>query len=484
MNVTEPIIQVALLGTSNREFVPGALPDALAVLGKQVLEIAEDKESALYQISAAAFAYNRAGWKPQSAGETIRVEEAPEEDCPYFNDEQAALFERLSSSRYLLLYAYRKAIHAWRIIPPVLLPSLLRRAYDRNNPNREEELELLARLVGKRGQWLLQYMKLPDWKGISIESWETASHSERKQILARCRKEDPAKAIDLLRNGWKQESAAHRDELLSVLETNLSKSDEPFLQEVVNSDRSTTVKETARNLLFRMPDSEWVKRCCELLRGRLRYRPILGWSYDKLEYTPEMKQLGLEEVSSNKKEKDEEFLLRQLAQRVPLSFWSELLDCTPELAARKLVRHLPFRHFQLEEPVRNFSDSLWAYVTLKEDSSYFQQDALVALLTPEQRENLEFPKQMKSYLIPEAWYNADFTPWGPRFSEYVVSWLLQNKYIYLVDAVSERLGLYLAPQIRGKLEQAALENRDTSIHEFCVKTEEYMTLKTEIDKNL
>ena len=28
MNVTEPIIQAALLGTANREFVPGAFPES------------------------------------------------------------------------------------------------------------------------------------------------------------------------------------------------------------------------------------------------------------------------------------------------------------------------------------------------------------------------------------------------------------------------------------------------------------------------
>lgn len=33
-----------------------------------------------------------------------------------------------------------------------------------------------------------------------------------------------------------------------------------------------------------------------------------------------MKKLGLEEVSSNKNEKDDRFLLRQLAERVPLKF--------------------------------------------------------------------------------------------------------------------------------------------------------------------
>lgn len=55
-----------------------------------------------------------------------------------------------------------------------------------------------------------------------------------------------------------------------------------------------------------------------------------------------MKKLGLEEVSSNKNEKDDRFLLRQLAERVPLSFWSEFYDCPPEKAASKLAKNPSF----------------------------------------------------------------------------------------------------------------------------------------------
>ena len=87
------------------------------------------------------------------------------------------------------------------------------------------------------------------------------------------------------------------------------------------TDRSSNVKETARRLLCSLPDSELVKIYEELLRGKLHFNFLLGWSYDKIEFTPEMKKLGLEEVSSNKNEKDDRFLLRQLAERVPLSFW-------------------------------------------------------------------------------------------------------------------------------------------------------------------
>ena len=97
----------------------------------------------------------------------------------------------------------------------------------------------------------------------------------------------------------------------------LSKSDEAFLQEIVATDRSSNVKETARRLLCSLPDSKLVKIYENYCGGN--YISISFWDgrMIRLNLTPEMKKLGLEEVSSNKNEKDDRFLLRQLAERVP-----------------------------------------------------------------------------------------------------------------------------------------------------------------------
>lgn len=485
MNATEPVIQTALLGTANKEFVPGELPEALATLIRKIQEISEDPESALYQTAAATFAYRRAGWEPLSAKDIPPIQAAPEEHLPYFDSEQNALFARLESTSYLLLHAYRKAVASRRLIVPELLPPLIRRAFDRNNPNRNAEQALLARLAGNRGCWLLPHLGFTPWGKMETEAWDTASHNERKEILRQCRHEHPAQALEMLRNEWKSESAVHRDELLGYLRINLSKADETFLQEVAESDRSSTVKETARNLLCRMPESEQVKRYCEWLQEHLRYNALTGWSYKKPAYTPEMKKFGLEEVSPNKKEKDEEYLLRQLAQRVPLTFWCEFFGCDAEQAARRLARHQPFRKFfNLQEPIVNFSDSQWACYTLKEDPSYIRQEALVGLLTPAQREEIALPEKWENFnFIPTSWFNEDGKPWGPRFSEHIVSWLLQNRYLYYVNDTAEHLALYLDPSQQSRIEQhlSAITEEAPSILEFCTKTSEYMSLKTAID---
>lgn len=81
MNVTEPIIQAALLGTANREFVPGAFPESLQTLVDGIHGKAEDTESFLYMTAASAFAYRRAGWEPAGAEGIVPVKQPRKRNC-------------------------------------------------------------------------------------------------------------------------------------------------------------------------------------------------------------------------------------------------------------------------------------------------------------------------------------------------------------------------------------------------------------------
>ena len=154
--------------------------------------------------------------------------EAPGEDLPYLGDGQNAMLSRLLQMRFLLPYAYRKAAAMHRIISPEVLPPLLRRAYDRNNSTGIEERELLAVLGGNRARWLLGLMGCSDTSADGAEAWSTASHGERKSILRSCRRDNPVAALEMLKGDWKNESAAHRNELLACLQVNLGKADEQF----------------------------------------------------------------------------------------------------------------------------------------------------------------------------------------------------------------------------------------------------------------
>ncbi|WP_279141785.1 DUF5691 domain-containing protein [Bacteroides acidifaciens] len=485
MNVTDQLINIALLGTATRELIATDLPEELQDSLRDIQEKAEDAETAFYQLSALGFAFRRAGLKAYLLKDPVSVSEAPEESKACFSREVGELLTSLHSNRnsYLLLYAYRKAIAFDKLLPPVYLPALLQRAFDRNNPKRHEEQRWLSELSGRRGRWLLSEMGLPVWGEPGNESWETASHEERKRMLCRLRQEQPEQGLALLQTELKNESAAHREELIRCLRIGLTKADEAFLQELLLKDRSGSVKETARRLLCSLPDSELVKTYQELLRGKLHFNFLSGWSYDKIEYTPEMKKLGFEEVSANKDEKDDRFLLRQLAERVPLSFWSEFYDCTPEKAAGKLAKKPPFQKlFDLSSPILNFGDSVWAYYTLKENAEEDMSLALAGLLSPSQREEIAF-QTIKGGLIPDSWFNEDGGEWGMKFSSYVLQRLLRNNY-YLPKETAEQLAVYFPAEMRGTLERIAAsvtkQENNTTFY-FCRLVLEYMDVKQKID---
>lgn len=486
MNVTESIINTALLGTAAKEFVPAGLPEALQESFREFREKAEDTEATFFRMSALTFAYHRAGLEPLPAEAATAIDEAPEDEKSYFDRQAGELLTQLHANRnrYLLLHAYRKASRCDKLIPPLYLPALLEHAFDRNNPDKHEEQALLARITGNRGRWLLQHMELPDWGDTGTESWETASHEERKRMLRSLRKENPEQGLALLQTELKNDSAAHREELIQCLRINLGKNDEPFLQEIAATDRSSNVKETARRLLCSLPDSLLVSTYCDLLRGKLHYNLLLGWSYDKISFTPEMKKLGLEEISSNKQEKDEHFLLRQLAERVPLAFWAEFYHCSPEKAAGKLAKKPPFSpHFALCHPIENFGDSLWAYYTLKENPDEANVSSLMGLLPPEQREKIHFQTESKNTYIPDSWFNADGTTWGIKFSSRVMQRILRSNYYYYPKETAERLALYFPPEMEQKLEQqAASLEADNPIAKFCRLTAEYLRIKERIHK--
>lgn len=485
MNLTDHIINVALLGTATRELVTADFPEELQDTLRDIQEKAEDAEAVFYQQSALSFACAHAGMEVYAPEGTEKVTEAPDENSAYFSREVGELltFLHINKNQHLLLYAYRKAAESGKLIFPAYLPTLLRRAFDRNNPYRYEEQHWLSRLAGQRGRWLLPQMGLPAWGESGNETWETASHEERKRMLCNLRKEHPEQGLALLQTELKNESAAHRDELIQCLRLGLSKTDETFLQEIAATDRSSNVKETARQLLCSLPDSELVKTYEGLLRGKLRFNLLLGWSYEKIEFTPEMKKLGLEEVSSNKNEKDDRYLLRQLAERVPLSFWSEFYDCAPEKAATKLAKSPPFQKlFDLSKPVLNFRDPVWAYGTLKENAEERIANELMGLLTPSQREEIAFQSDKGGY-IPDSWFNADGAVWGMKFSTRVLQRALRKNY-YLPKETAERLTLYFPSEMRKSIEQIAHstteQGNDVSVH-FCQLMMEYMDLKQRID---
>ncbi|MCS2765737.1 hypothetical protein NXV33_11970 [Bacteroides thetaiotaomicron] len=76
MNLTDHIINVALLGTATRELITTDFPEELQETLRDIQAKAEDAEALFYQQSALGFAFARAGVEAQSIAGVTNVTEA------------------------------------------------------------------------------------------------------------------------------------------------------------------------------------------------------------------------------------------------------------------------------------------------------------------------------------------------------------------------------------------------------------------------
>ncbi|HLM39344.1 MAG TPA: DUF5691 domain-containing protein [Microvirga sp.] len=95
-----------------------------------------------------------------------------------------------------------------------------------------------------------------DAASVTEEEWEIAKPSERVRIVERMRAADPAAARSFLSERFKNEKPPQREALLDALSVGMSAEDRPFIEEVMNGDRSEPVRLKARHLLFLVPASE------------------------------------------------------------------------------------------------------------------------------------------------------------------------------------------------------------------------------------
>ena len=72
MSITDNVINIALLGTANREMTSGELPEDLVGILERLKENAADGEEVFYKGAAAFFAYYRSGLEPLKLKDLFR----------------------------------------------------------------------------------------------------------------------------------------------------------------------------------------------------------------------------------------------------------------------------------------------------------------------------------------------------------------------------------------------------------------------------
>jgi hypothetical protein len=397
MSLWQDIVTNALLGTERKPFVKEAAQGALGELLGRVDDSAN--EAALLNSAAVVALYQQAGRLPAASAATPpAVAES---------DERSVCNERAAQHLALMLGGtHREALGEWlaiaasasRRIPEMLLPSILNFAIIHR-----EYQEAILPVLGNRGLWLAD--QNPAWgfaRAIQVDEalWQTGSPEERLALLKQIRREDAAKALELICLTWQQESPQDRARFVEVLRLNLSMNDEPFLEEALD-DKRKEVRKIAAELLTRMPESRLVSRMADRALLLLNYKTGAQAKFEvKLpkECDKAMTRDGLDSTSpytyGSQKLGDKAFLFAMILKAVPIDFWRQrwklttrdLLELTDQTEWQKAL-NLAWARSALE-----FHDTEMAEALLREypdkKKYLFAPLTLLDLLAADRREEI------------------------------------------------------------------------------------------------
>lgn len=338
MRVWEELATTALIGTERRQ------PDISAAgpLGDLLSRVESDgPEGKLLDAAAIVTPFRRAG-KKLSKNTSPVAEPCPPEHLAVCSFRlEACLGRILGGDQGDVLEEWLSlAASKGLLAPPRLLPSLLSTARGRRDLR-----PLVGPVLGERGSWLARLN--PAW-GFAVqveqttnadELWETGTRDERLALVKKLRVGNPAKARELVKASWKEDSPEERAQFLASFIENLSNDDEPFLETSLD-DKRKEVRRAATDLLARLPASALVARVTE------RVSPLLNFSADTaLDVTlPELpdKALirdGIEEVKEkNPKVGARAATLRQMLAVVPPIFWTAKWNVSVELLIESAMK--------------------------------------------------------------------------------------------------------------------------------------------------
>ncbi len=442
------IIHTALLGTDKKQLVAAELGPDLEPIASQVNAGTTSREEQFLQVAAVAFNYMKAGLMPlEKTGVTI--DPAPAEERPYCSVSATQVLHDIlaEESIPLLKYWLQVCCFKQKLVPTPLLPQLLQSATSQKSLQ-----PLLIESGGKRAAWLSQFNN--DWKftvaEISEELWQTGSADQRKHIIRLLRKENPGKAREWLQQTWAQEDANMKTELLKLLSENISAADIEFLQNIVN-EKSKKVKDEAVRLLKKIPGSTITGEYQDIVRNSIvvkKGKALLGMINKtglEVNLVPNINDTvfksGIEKLSSNKELSDEEFIVYQLMQFVPLSFYEKQWELKPEEIINLFQKDPVGKKLlpALVSAVLNYTDEQWA-IFLMQYSSIFYID-LIPLLPAKQQEyySIKFFNESPDSIIQ--YVQKIETEWSVDLTKLIFRHTAKNPYQYNRSFYSQTIHL-------------------------------------------
>lgn len=276
MELWNDLTRTALLGTERGTRTWGA-PDALGTVLSRLQAQETDAPLQLLRCSAVVGNFAQAGRLP------ARLASAP--PSPAELDPRPVLGSAQHLRLMLQDHRLETLLPEWLALlaehglraPEASIPTLLGLA------SRSPDLRrAIMAVIGSKGLWLAgqssqwePLLSVADRGRLDAALWETGTPDQRLAYLVQTRREDPAKAVELLAAVWSREGARERRKLLEVLSDSPGLADVAFLESAL-ADRSKDVRGTAAGLLARIPGSTVRTRAVELLDGWLGFESKSG----------------------------------------------------------------------------------------------------------------------------------------------------------------------------------------------------------------
>ncbi|KVD10422.1 hypothetical protein WI81_27305 [Burkholderia ubonensis] len=349
----QALVRTALIGTAN----VSADVSTIAEIDGQLPAAASPERRLLWQAGCMAV-YGAAGRVPvsataQPAAEPDPVPETPVTLMPILTSAIAGELGGLAE------WLVARMTRAKRRLPHALLPSVFAR------PAR---LDVWWPVIGRRGHWLAS--QHPEWQALLaarqapadddatlLQAWDEGDTAARVRALTALRRRDAAHARDALNAVLPKEKAEQRQAFVEVLQHGLSSADEPMLERLLD-DRSQAVRQSAAELLLRLPESALVKRMEARADACLRWQPagaasgavsrlvaMLGKRAEpvlQLEVPAELpKDWERDGIAAKPPpgEGQRAFWLRQLVAAIAPARWSASAATTPDGALNVMAAH-------------------------------------------------------------------------------------------------------------------------------------------------
>jgi hypothetical protein len=235
----------------------------------------------------------------------------------------AAPVRDMAGRMELLVEWLTAAIANNRRLPGELTPALLEAG------RRHRQLRpLIAPVAGPLAGWLAA--QRPDWSFASAaapadstvddpQAWELGRIEARAAYLRGIRRRDPAAGRDLLVAGWDAEPPDDRAALLTALAIGLSADDEPLLERALD-DRRRQVRNTAHELLGRLPDSAYAHRMTARAHASVQIGPHRTEVRPPVECDAPMRRDGIA-VKPPAGTGERAWWLEEILARTPLRAW-------------------------------------------------------------------------------------------------------------------------------------------------------------------